>query len=160
MNNRTPRNAFITLIAMAAAAATPLAFAQNSSMTTQDDVQQSAMQQQSQVEAQSRTMDQQRDAASQQATGAATQSAQQSGASSGQGQQGWADVDTDGNGTISKQEATANAGLTQIFDQADADTNGELTPDEYKSFISKNYGGAAGGAAGQQPQQAQPGTQN
>ncbi|MET0289574.1 MAG: EF-hand domain-containing protein [Pseudoxanthomonas sp.] len=158
MKNRTPRNAFITLIAMAAAAATPLAFAQDaSSMTTQDDMQRAAVQQQSQIEAQSQAADQQRDAAtSQQATGAATQAAQQSGASSGQGQQGWADVDTDANGTISKQEATANAGLTQIFDQADADTNGELTPDEYKSFISKNYGGAAGG----QPQQAQPQTQN
>jgi hypothetical protein len=159
MNNRTPRNAFITLIAMAAAAATPLAFAQNASMTTQDDAQQSAMQQQAQVEAQSRAVEQQRDAAAQQATGATTQSAQQSGASSGQGQQGWADVDTDSNGTISKQEATANAGLTQIFDQADNDKNGELTPDEYKSFISQNYGGAAG-SAGQQPQQTPPGAQN
>lgn len=160
MNTRTPRNAVIALIAMAAAATTPLAFAQSASMATQDEVQQSAMQQQAQVEAQSRAAEQQRNAASPQATGAATQAAQQSGASSGQGQQGWADVDTDGNGTISKQEATANAGLTQIFDQADADTNGELTPDEYKSFISKNYGGAAAAGAGQPQQQTQPGSQN
>ena len=30
--------------------------------------------------------------------------------------------------------------LAQIFDQADADTDGKLTAEEYKAFVSKNYG--------------------
>jgi len=42
--------------------------------------------------------------------------------------------------TQQRQEASANAGLSQVFDQADADTDGKLTADEYKAFVSKNYG--------------------
>ena len=55
-------------------------------------------------------------------------------------QKGWEEVDTDKDGTICKQEATASDGLTKIFDQADADADGKLTTDEYKDFVSKNYG--------------------
>ena len=67
---------------------------------------------------------------------APTQSTQ----SATQGKQGWADVDTDGDGASSKQEAAANAGLSQVFDQADANADGSLSADEYKAFVSKNYG--------------------
>jgi hypothetical protein len=57
-----------------------------------------------------------------------------------QAKQGWADVDTNADGNISKEEAAANPGLSQVFDQADANADGSLTPDEYKAFVSKNYG--------------------
>lgn len=72
------------------------------------------------------------------ATGQPTQS------SASGGGQTWADVDTDSDGAISKQEAQVNAGLSQIFSQADADHNDKLTPDEYKAYVAKQQGGAAG----------------
>ena len=50
----------------------------------------------------------------------------------------WADVDTDKNGSISKGESAQLASLAQVFDDADGDKNGELTPDEYKAFVAKN----------------------
>ncbi|WP_202843163.1 EF-hand domain-containing protein [Luteimonas saliphila] len=49
----------------------------------------------------------------------------------------WADVDVDGNGTLSKDEAGALPSLAQVFDDADADNDGELTPDEYKAFVAQ-----------------------
>ncbi len=60
------------------------------------------------------------------------------------GGQTWASVDTDSDGAISKQEAQVNAGLAQIFDQADGNADGKLTPDEYKAFVVKQQGGGAG----------------
>ena len=49
----------------------------------------------------------------------------------------WADLDVDGNGTLSKSEAGGLPSLAQVFDDADSDKDGELTPDEYKSFVAK-----------------------
>ena len=118
-NTRTP---LIALVALSAALAMPLAFAQEK---TEDAATQQA---------------QQTEPTADQATGSATQSPTQSTQSATQGKQGWADVDTDGDGAISKQEATANAGLSQVFDQADANADGSLSADEYKAFVSKNYG--------------------
>jgi len=60
----------------------------------------------------------------------------------GGGGQTWASVDTDSDGAISKQEAQVNAGLSQIFDQADGNADGKLTPDEYKAFVAKQQDGA------------------
>jgi len=62
----------------------------------------------------------------------------------------WADLDVDGNGTLSRTEATNLQSLAQVFDQADADSDGELTPDEYKAYVAKANAGqpepdAAGG---------------
>ena len=62
----------------------------------------------------------------------------------------WADLDVDGNGTLSRTEAGNLQSLAQVFDQADADGDGELTPDEYKSFVARSNAGqpepdAAGG---------------
>ncbi|MBD7922088.1 EF-hand domain-containing protein [Xanthomonas bonasiae] len=93
--------------------------------------------------------DAQSDAATQaQSPTSATGQPAQSGASGGG--QTWADVDTDSDGAISKQEAQVNAGLSQIFAQADADHNGKLTPDEYKAYVAKQQqGGAAAGSNGQ-----------
>ncbi|SDQ34163.1 EF hand [Pseudoxanthomonas sp. CF385] len=118
-NTRTP---LIALAALSAALAMPLAFAQEK---TEDAATQQA---------------QQTEPTADQATGAATQSPTQSTQSAADGKQGWADVDTNGDGNISKEEAAANPGLSQVFDQADANTDGSLTADEYKAFVSKNYG--------------------
>ncbi|MBJ7575864.1 EF-hand domain-containing protein [Luteimonas sp. MC1828] len=49
----------------------------------------------------------------------------------------WADVDTDGNGSISLTESAEIASLAQVFAQADVDADGELTADEYKAFVAK-----------------------
>jgi len=118
-NTRTP---LIALVALSAALAMPLAFAQEK---TEDAATQQA---------------QQTEPTTDQATGSATQSPTQSTQSAADGKQGWADVDTNGDGNISKEEAAANPGLSQVFDQADANADGSLTADEYKAFVSKNYG--------------------
>ena len=75
------------------------------------------------------------------ATGAAEQQASQSSAS-GQGLS-WADLDTDGNGSLDKQEAQRHAALSSVFAQIDADGNDEVTTDEYRAFIQKQQDGAA-----------------
>ena len=48
----------------------------------------------------------------------------------------WADLDVDGNGTLSSTEAGSLQSLAQVFDDADADSDGELTPDEYKAYVA------------------------
>src|SRR5690606_13188412 len=50
----------------------------------------------------------------------------------------WADLDVDGNGTLSQTEAGSLQSLAQVFGDADADSNGELTPDEYKAVVARN----------------------
>jgi len=60
----------------------------------------------------------------------------------------WADLDTDKDGNLTKTEVATVPALNQVFDQADADANGKLTAEEYKTFASKNSGGAAGNASG------------
>jgi hypothetical protein len=127
MNNRN-RKPLIGLIALSAALAMPMAFAQSETEETAPP----------QTE---QTTPTEAAAPTESATGASVQSAEQdAGAASSDAKQGWDDVDTDKDGAISKQEASSNAGLSQIFDQADADTDGKLTPEEYKAFVSKNYG--------------------
>ncbi|EKT4448129.1 TPA: EF-hand domain-containing protein [Stenotrophomonas maltophilia] len=76
------------------------------------------------------------------AAAAAAASAQANG-----GGQTWASIDTDGNGTISKTEAQVNAGLAQVFDQADTNKDGELSADEYKAYVAAQQAGAGAGAA-------------
>ncbi|KRB11164.1 hypothetical protein [Lysobacter sp. Root690] len=49
----------------------------------------------------------------------------------------WSDVDGDKDGNLSKTEASAVPALGQVFDQADSDANGSLTPDEYKNYVAK-----------------------
>ncbi|RRU04014.1 EF-hand domain-containing protein, partial [Stenotrophomonas sp. 278] len=83
--------------------------------------------------------------AADQAADAATGAAAQASAQASGGGQTWASVDTDGNGTISKSEAQVNAGLAQVFDQADTNKDGELTPDEYKAYVAAQQTGAANG---------------
>ncbi|KLD70582.1 hypothetical protein [Xanthomonas pisi] len=86
------------------------------------------------------------DAAAQ--SGSSATGAQSGSSGSSGGGQTWASVDTDSDGAISKPEAQVNAGLAQIFDQADGDHDGKLTPDEYKAFVATQQSG--GGASGSQ----------
>jgi len=80
-----------------------------------------------------------------QAADQATHAAGQASAQANGGGQTWASIDTDGNGTISKSEAQVNAGLAQVFDQADTNKDGELSADEYKAFVAAQQAGAGAG---------------
>lgn len=60
----------------------------------------------------------------------------------------WADLDTDKDGSLTKTEVATVPALNQVFDQADADADGKLTADEYKTFASKEAPPAAGDASG------------
>lgn len=127
--NNTNRKPLIALIALTAALAMPMAFAQTE---TAEPAAQTPTEQATPTESAT---------PAESATGASVQQAEQSAAgASDQGKQGWNDVDSDKDGAISKQEASSNAGLSQVFEEADADTDGKLTADEYKAFVSKNYG--------------------
>lgn len=53
-----------------------------------------------------------------------------------QGQVTWSDLDTDGDGNLSRAEAAALPDLASVFDQADADGDGVLTPDEYQAWAA------------------------
>jgi hypothetical protein len=128
MNNLN-RKSTLGLIALSAAFVMPMAFAQSDS---ESQATQPRTEQPTPTEA---------TPPAESATGAAVQSTEQvSGVANSNGKPGWNELDADKDGAISKQEAAGNAGLSQIFDQADADTNGALTTEEYKAFVSKNYG--------------------
>ena len=58
-----------------------------------------------------------------------------------QGQVSWADLDTDGDGNLSRAEAAALPELAAIFDQADADGDGNLTPQEYQQYAASQGAG-------------------
>lgn len=85
-----------------------------------------------------------------QSSDAATQDAAAAPASTAAAPQkkSWSDVDTDKNGSLSKSEALAVPALGQVFDQADSDADGALTADEYKAYVAKAQGGAAGSNGG------------
>ena len=104
--------------------------------------------QQSAAQAQTQAAQAQQSAAqASDAADAATGAAAQAQAQSGSGGQTWASVDTDGDGAISKTEAQVNAGLAQVFDQADSNKDGKLTQDEYKAYVAAQQGATAGGNA-------------
>ena len=104
----------IPLLALTASLAAPLAFAQSSTAGQQAE----------------------------QAPPAADQAATQAppAASATQSKKTWADVDGDKDGNISKTEAATEPAVGDIFDKADANKDGSLTPTEYKSFVAKNNG--------------------
>jgi len=60
------------------------------------------------------------------------------------GQLTWADLDTNGDGNISRDEAAAHPALAGVFDQADADSDGQLTADEYRTFAASQGAGTTG----------------
>lgn len=59
-----------------------------------------------------------------------------------QGQVTWGDLDTDGDGNLSRAEAAALPELASVFDQADADGDGVLTPQEYQEYAASQGAGA------------------
>lgn len=128
-HSRTP---LLGLIALGASLALSPVFAQDATPATTDD----AMGQQATT-----------DATSQDATGA-TQAPPGAAPAAEPQQVTWADVDADQSGAISKEESALLPSLAQVFDQADADGDGQLTPDEYKAFAAAAQpatGGAGGG---------------
>ncbi|PJJ98683.1 calcium-binding protein [Lysobacteraceae bacterium NML91-0213] len=56
----------------------------------------------------------------------------------------WADLDSNGDGNLSRDEATAHSALAAVFDQADADSDGQLTADEYRTFAAAQSAGPTG----------------
>lgn len=122
MNNARTRLA--ATVALGAALAMPLAFAQSAVTPEVREAQKAATEA---AEAAHDAHD-----AAQQATDAAAQPASR--------QLGWNDVDADGNGTISREESAALPALAAVFDAADADGDGELTADEYRAHAAKAGG--------------------
>ena len=56
----------------------------------------------------------------------------------------WADLDANGDGNLSRDEATAHSALAAVFDQADGDGDGQLTADEYRTFAAAQGAGPTG----------------
>ena len=59
----------------------------------------------------------------------------------------WQDADTDGDGKLSTTEANANAGLSSRFSTIDADKDGFVTTEEYRTFYTANASQGAENAA-------------
>lgn len=56
----------------------------------------------------------------------------------------WADLDSNGDGNLSRDEATAHSALAAVFDRADGDSDGQLTADEYRTFAAAQGAGPTG----------------
>ena len=112
----TNANKLSGLIAIVAAAAMPLAFAQTTP-TTDDGAMQSTPPQTTSP-----------------TTAAPTAEAKQV---------TWADLDTDKDGSLSKAEVATVPALSQVFEAADADADGKLTADEYKAHAAADSAGDA-----------------
>jgi hypothetical protein len=48
----------------------------------------------------------------------------------------WADLDVDKDGNLNKAEAATVPALQAVFDQADANADGALSGDEYKTYLA------------------------
>lgn len=104
--------------ALASALAAPAAFAQSAPTTTAQDPAAQSMPQQQPTEA---------------APAAAP------------AQKTWAELDANGNGSLSVTEAAPIESLAKVFPKADKDGNGELTADEYKAWLAANPGKSKSG---------------
>lgn len=76
------------------------------------------------------------------------QQAEQQGQASGQIT--WEQLDADGDGNISREEAARSEGLSRVFDVADANSDGSLTIEEYRAYAE------AQASAAQPEPQAEP----
>ena len=56
------------------------------------------------------------------------------------GKKTWAELDTDKDGNLNKSEAAAIPSLQAVFDQADANADGALSGEEYKTYLAANGG--------------------
>ncbi|HZH42761.1 MAG TPA: EF-hand domain-containing protein [Lysobacter sp.] len=128
------------VLALAAALAAPVAFAQSTgtSATTGTATDASAQTQSTQSTT---------DAATQATT--ATQGATTATTDTGAQKKTWADVDIDKDGNLSQTEAAAIPALAQVFAQADGNADGKLSADEYRGYVEKNQAGAASQSQGQ-----------
>lgn len=61
----------------------------------------------------------------------------------------WQEADTDGDGKLSTTEANANAGLSSRFSTIDADKDGFVTTEEYRTFYTANASQGAENASSQ-----------
>ncbi|MFZ5636184.1 MAG: EF-hand domain-containing protein [Pseudomonadota bacterium] len=102
-----PHPRFAGLMALGLALASPVAFAQSANEPTPTDGAKAA----------------------EQTPPKATQPAQPA-------KKTWAELDTDKNGKLDKSEAASIPALQSIFDQADADADGQLSGDEYKAYLA------------------------
>ena len=59
----------------------------------------------------------------------------------------WAEVDVDGDGAVSMDEAQAVPALGAAFAQADANADGSLTGEEYKAYVAQVQAEASTGTA-------------
>ncbi len=50
----------------------------------------------------------------------------------------WSELDVNNNGSLSTSEAASLASLAKVFGKADANADGELTHDEYKTWLASN----------------------
>lgn len=51
----------------------------------------------------------------------------------------WAELDTDRNGNLSREESAAVPALEAVFERADANADGALTGDEYKAYLAAHH---------------------
>ena len=49
----------------------------------------------------------------------------------------WEQLDADGDGQISREEAARVQSLSEVFDQADSNADGKLTMEEYRAFAER-----------------------
>lgn len=138
------RNALIGLLAMSAAVAMPMAFAQEQDLkaaataaATESATTESVPAEQAEPQATSTPSQ----STAPQTTAATTETSAQASTDTAKPKT-WADVDGDKDGNISKTEAAAEPAVGQIFDVADANKDSKLTPDEYKAYVAKAYGAA------------------
>jgi hypothetical protein len=54
------------------------------------------------------------------------------------GGKSWQELDANGDGNLSKSEAAGNPDMLRVFAKADANHDGILTPDEYRTYYSAN----------------------
>lgn len=127
------RNHLAAVAALGAALAMPLAMAQSAVPPEVRDAQKAA----SEHAASEHAASEHADAAQAQDV---TQPPTSADAQPAARQLGWADVDADGNGSISRAESAALPALAAVFDQADADGDGELTPEEYRAHAAQAGG--------------------
>lgn len=108
----TPRTnlGFLGLMALSAAFAAPMAFAQNNEAKT----------------------DPANPAAAQPAAAATPTDAAAS------TKKTWSDLDSNKDGNLDKTEAANIPSLQAVFDQADANADGALTGEEYKTYLAAN----------------------
>lgn len=55
----------------------------------------------------------------------------------------WEELDADGNGNLSKEEAQRHEALANVFAEVDADSDGQLTLDEYRTYVEHQQALAA-----------------